>query len=398
MYAWVRQQAAWVLWLGWLATGIAAPVLANKHPLLCFDGRTWHFPFLTMKGYEISPADAACTVRVWAPIRHSPGNSTEGVPHLLGAYRYQSDVLTDLIHGSRTALVVGIGSVSFSLLIGVSLGMLGGYVYQKPSVMGPGLLAGMLIGCIWGYAAFILPYRYEPGWISEWWPAWLVAVVLAGSLGAWVDSKLWRGMGLGVDKAVMTLIWAWEMLPKRLLLFSMGGWWLVKNKDASGIPLWMMVVLLGMLGWTSAARWVRAEMIRLNGLSWVWALKGLGIPPHRVFLKHFLPQIFPGLGALAVFGISHAILAEAALSFVGLGVAARVSWGEMLYIPSLLSFEQRPFWSWAGPALALFLVSYASHVLAARAQGALLPTASDLEIRYPFKHKRIDPYFPKHHP
>jgi peptide/nickel transport system permease protein len=92
-----------------------------------------------------------------------------------------------------------------------------------------------------------------------------------------------------------------------------------------------VVLALSVLGWTTYARLTRAELTRLRHTPFVEAARALGIGPLRLVVRHLLPLAAPALLVQATFGLSGAIVAEASLSFLGLGVPPPTpSWGTML--------------------------------------------------------------------
>ncbi len=92
-----------------------------------------------------------------------------------------------------------------------------------------------------------------------------------------------------------------------------------------------LVIALTAMGWTGYARLVRGEILSLREREYVQAANTLGASPARVLVCHLLPALAGPLAVQATFGIGGIIVAEAALSFLGLGAVAPVpSWGNML--------------------------------------------------------------------
>jgi peptide/nickel transport system permease protein len=92
-----------------------------------------------------------------------------------------------------------------------------------------------------------------------------------------------------------------------------------------------VVLALSILGWTTYARLTRAEVARLRATPFVEAARALGAGPIALVVRHVLPLAAPALLVQATFGVSGAIVAEASLSFLGLGVPPPTpSWGAML--------------------------------------------------------------------
>jgi peptide/nickel transport system permease protein len=96
----------------------------------------------------------------------------------------------------------------------------------------------------------------------------------------------------------------------------------------SALPL---VVVIGLTRWTDIARLVRAETLKLKHLDFVLAVRVLGASDARVLLRHIVPNALPLVVVAATFGVASAILLEATLSFLGIGVPPpTASWGELL--------------------------------------------------------------------
>jgi peptide/nickel transport system permease protein len=92
-----------------------------------------------------------------------------------------------------------------------------------------------------------------------------------------------------------------------------------------------VILALIITGWAGYARLARAQVLKVKELEFVLAARSLGASPTRILLRHILPNILQPVLVQATIGIAGAILAEATLSFLGLGVLAPLpSWGSML--------------------------------------------------------------------
>lgn len=91
-----------------------------------------------------------------------------------------------------------------------------------------------------------------------------------------------------------------------------------------------MIAALCATGWVSYARVSRAEVLRLRDREFVSAARALGASSARVLFRHVLPNAMGPLIVQATFGLGGAVLAEASLSFLGLGPGAGASWGALL--------------------------------------------------------------------
>lgn len=141
----------------------------------------------------------------------------------------------------------------------------------------------------------------------------LLAVTLALGLGA-VVGAIAALAGRWVDVVLMRLTDALLAFPRVLSLLL-----LVASFPAPSPA--RLAVLIGVTGWMSTARLVRTETRRLMVSEHVRAAAALGLPPTRVLRRHLLPSLAPTLLAAGTIALAAAIPLEAALSFLGLGVA-----------------------------------------------------------------------------
>lgn len=98
-----------------------------------------------------------------------------------------------------------------------------------------------------------------------------------------------------------------------------------------GPSLTNVVLALSLIGWVGYARLVRGQVLRARELDFVQAARALGATTSRILARHVIPTTLPAVSVQATLGMGGAILAEAALSFLGLGVQPPTpSWGTML--------------------------------------------------------------------
>ncbi len=134
------------------------------------------------------------------------------------------------------------------------------------------------------------------------------------------------------------------------------------------------MVVIGLTGWTGAARLVRAEVLRVRQLDYVVASRALGASSPRVVLKHVLPNAVAPLFVTATFGVASAILIEAALSFLGFGAPEpTASWGLLMTdgFQSILRPEAWPLVLL--PGLAIFLTVTAFNLVGEGLRDAIDP-------------------------
>jgi peptide/nickel transport system permease protein len=98
-----------------------------------------------------------------------------------------------------------------------------------------------------------------------------------------------------------------------------------------GASLVNLIVVLGLTGWITYARIVRGEVLTLRERDFVAAARALGAPDRWILRRHLLPNVLPPITVVATFSVARTIIAEASLSFLGLGIPApQPSWGSML--------------------------------------------------------------------
>jgi peptide/nickel transport system permease protein len=120
--------------------------------------------------------------------------------------------------------------------------------------------------------------------------------------------------------------------------------------------LWNVIIVLGLLGWPAVARLVRGQVLALRQQEFVQAARAIGASDPAVVMRHLLPNAMAPVLVAATFGTANAILVEAALSFLGMGVQPPTpSWGNMLTdAQSLTVLEQMP-WLWVPPGFMILI-------------------------------------------
>lgn len=141
-----------------------------------------------------------------------------------------------------------------------------------------------------------------------------------------------------------------------------------------GPGLMNIILVLGFLGWPPIARLVRGQYLSLREEEFVQAARALGASDLRLILRHLLPNTVGVVVVAATFGVANAILVEAALSFLGMGVQPPTpSWGNMLSdAQSLAALESMP-WLWVPPGLMIFLAILSINFLGDGLRDALDP-------------------------
>jgi peptide/nickel transport system permease protein len=124
-----------------------------------------------------------------------------------------------------------------------------------------------------------------------------------------------------------------------------------------GRGLWKIILVIGLLGWTSVARIVRSQVLSIKERQFVLRAKALGASNFRIIMFHIFPQVLPIIMAEAVLTISGSIIAESSLSFLGLGDPMLVSWGMMLNFAFERAISRMAWWFLLPPGFAIIWVS-----------------------------------------
>jgi peptide/nickel transport system permease protein len=196
----------------------------------------------------------------------------------------------------------------------------------------------------------------------------VVAVTIATVIGTLVGALGGFYGGL-LDSLLMRLTDAFLAFPSIVLILMLAA--------TLGPSITNVVIVLGGLSWMSVARLVRGQFLSLREQDWILAARAVGVSNGRLIGRHLLPHVLSPVVIAATFGVAGATLAEASLSFLGLGVRPPTpSWGSMLSGAQSIHILREVPWSWLAPGLVLTLV-----VLAVNAIGETLRQGLDPRSR-----------------
>ncbi len=135
-----------------------------------------------------------------------------------------------------------------------------------------------------------------------------------------------------------------------------------------------MMIAVGLTMWTSEARYVRGEFLRIRDMEFAHAARASGAGDARIIFRHLLPNAFAPVFVSASFGVAWAILTESALTFLGLGVPLpTASWGSIL--ASAKDHIEYAWWLILFPGFAIFTTVAAFNVIGERFRDSLDPRA-----------------------
>jgi peptide/nickel transport system permease protein len=139
-----------------------------------------------------------------------------------------------------------------------------------------------------------------------------------------------------------------------------------------GPSIWTIMIALGLTTWTSEARYVRGEFLRIREMEFAYAARASGARDSRIIFRHLLPNALAPVLVSASFGVAYAILTESALSFLGLGVPIpTATWGSIL--ATAKQFIEYAWWLVVFPGVAIFLTVAAFNIIGDRFRDALDP-------------------------
>jgi peptide/nickel transport system permease protein len=192
-----------------------------------------------------------------------------------------------------------------------------------------------------------------------------VATGIAMLLGVLIGGLMGYFSGV-VDILGMRLVEIFEAVPTLFLLLTFVAFF--------GRSLYIMMVIIGITSWPGYARYVRAEFLRLRKQDFVQAAEAAGLPLSSILFRHMLPNGMGPVLVAASFGVAAAILAEATLSFLGLGLVDDPSWGEMLN--QAVQSSTFNWWMAAFPGGAIFLTVFAYNLIGEALRDAIDPYLS----------------------
>jgi peptide/nickel transport system permease protein len=189
----------------------------------------------------------------------------------------------------------------------------------------------------------------------------LLQVLIGVTLGA--VSGYFGGF---IDSCIMRLVDMVMCFPFYVIAISMAA---IFGGGATNI-----IIIIGVLSWTGVARIVRAQVMALRGREFIEAARALGLKPSQIILKHMLHNCLSPIIVNATLSMAGAILTEAGLSFLGMGVnPPQPSWGNMLSAAQNMIALRYQWWRWLPPGMLVFLTVISINFLGDGLRDALDP-------------------------
>ena len=238
--------------------------------------------------------------------------------YLLGTDDQGRDILSTLIYGARISLLVGFAAVALSAVIGITLGILAGYL---------------------GGVVETVTMRAADVQLTV--PGILVALMIDGVVR--IKLKEWSAEGGFIGDMHET------------------------------ISLFVLIFAIGLSDWPQYARVVRGATMVEKGKEYVQAAKVIGVHPLFIMIRHVLPNVLGPVLVLATIGLALAIIAEATLSFLGVGMPPTTpSLGTLIRIGNNFLFSGE-WWITFFPCIALILLVLSVNLLGDWLRDALNP-------------------------
>ena len=403
-----------------IIVAVFAPYIANERPLYAkYKGQTLYPAFAESSRtdsifnkngeledvlqYDITDWRTLNFEKVvWAPIPYSPegmdrynrdyvspsgkqrfknidGEITDAPKkfrHLLGTDGIGRDLASGLIHGTRISLMVGLVSMGIASLIGIFLGALAGFFgdnkLKMPRIKYHFTLIGLFFGFFYGFGQrkYALADGFSESILSGMTQIFISTAIIIISVTVFrylsrliKIKKLQEETFVPIDTFVSRGIELLNSIPRLLLIITITA---VVERS-----IWIVMIIIGITGWTGIARFTRAELLRIRSLEFVQAAQSLGYSSIRTIFKHALPNALAPVFVSIAFGIASAILIESGLSFLGIGVPDDiVTWGSLL---NLGRQNLEAWWLIIYPGMAIFLTITIYNMIAEASRDALDP-------------------------
>lgn len=175
----------------------------------------------------------------------------------------------------------------------------------------------------------------------------LVAVSISTSVGILLGS-IAGFYGGRIDNLIMRIVDVVICFPVLFLIITVST--LLKPS------IFNVMIVIGLVNWTKTARLVRGEILKVREIEFVTATRALGAKNGRIIVRHILPNILAPIMVQATLQTAQAIITEASLSFLGVGVQPPIpSWGNMLTSATSITILAFKPWVWVSPGFAILI-------------------------------------------
>ncbi len=278
--------------------------------------------------------------------------------HWFGTDNFGRDVAAGMVSGTQTALLVGFLSMLIASILGIFFGSISGFFGDFGYKISRGSLLFFLLALPIAIFYTFISRKYQ----------WQIAIE-EGALMSMIFKSIFifilpfiiayllkflinkinffqKEIKLPVDSLVMRLIEVIRSIPGLLLLIAIVS--VIKKSS-----IFNVIIIIGLIRWTGIATFLRSELLKIRELEYIQAAKVLGFSNWRIILRHALPNAITPVLITITFGIASAVLLEAFLSFLGIGIPIeKVTWGSMLNVARQ---NYSAWWMAVFPGLAIFI-------------------------------------------
>ncbi len=203
-----------------------------------------------------------------------------------------------------------------------------------------------------------------------------IAVIISTLIGILVGGIAGYYGGTLIDNILMRfaeIVSGLPFLPFAMILSSMLG-----NSVSETGRIMLIMVILGLLGWTGLARLVRAQILAEREKEFVTAAKAIGVKEFAIIFRHIIPNIITVIIVSVTLSFASSMLTESTLSFLGFGVTEpNPTWGNMLTSAQDSKIIATYWWQWIFPALALSLATISINSIGDGLRDATDPHSND---------------------
>lgn len=342
-------------------TGLLAPYIANDKPIYLEIGTQSWWPIWeeTKTVTDLNGNTISCDYHslqtlpgikaVWPPVKFAPGKAditgqsypppgseNEGRTHFLGANNIGEDTLAGVVHGARISLQVGFASATILLFIGLLFGVVSGYLGND--MLRLNLLQIILtittVPLAWFYGfqirSYVLIEAIRNNFL-QFFGQLVLSVLLFSAIvliAIYINQRFFgklklRRYTIPLDNIIGRFMEFFTSLPRLILLVSVAA--------VAQPSMYTIILIIGFTGWVSVARYTRAEILKLKHSDFLSNCRIMGMTHLRVVVYHLIPNAMGPALVSFTFAVAGAILAEAALSYLNIGIPQGVvTWGKLL--------------------------------------------------------------------
>ncbi|MDA3807788.1 MAG: ABC transporter permease [Thiomicrorhabdus sp.] len=204
-------------------------------------------------------------------------------------------------------------------------------------------------------------------------PLALILGISAGYFKGWVDDVI-QYLYTTLNSIPGVLLIAAAVLVMQVIITNNSDWF-GSTEERADLRLLFLIFILGLTSWTGLCRLLRAETLKISQVEYVSAAKAFGLGPFKIIKNHILPNLMHLVLIALVLDFSGLVLAEAVLSYVGVGVdPTTASWGNMINQARLeMAREPMVWWSLFSAFVFMFTLVLAANLFSDRVQTVLDP-------------------------